>query len=645
MKKNYLVILLLFANFSFAQNKFSAGELGRIAKGEGDANFKKINPQPLSSIADYDVLYHRCRWTVDPAVNYISGSVLTLFKTSALTLDSVHFNLSTSLSVDSVIFHNSAVPFVQYGTNLLSAKLPSPLVQNSTDSIEVFYKGVPPSTGFGSFIQSSHNGSPILWTLSEPYGASDWWPCKNSLSDKADSIDIFVSCPSGNKVASNGLLISENLNGSVKTFHWKHRYPIATYLICFACTNYARFSDFVPFGATTTEVTNYVYAEDSAATVPQTVGIIPTMQLYDTLFGLYPFADEKYGHAVFGWGGGMEHQTMTFVTNFNHELTAHELAHHWFGDKITCGSWEDIWLNEGFATYLSGITYEHMFNGMYWMQYKVARISSIVSSPGGTVWCDDTTSVARIFDSRLSYEKGAMILHTLRWVIGDSAFFAALNNYLNDPALAFRFARTADLKNHFEISSGQNLSWYFNDWFTGEGFPSYQVTWSQAGNTVNLTLGQTQSHPSVSFFELPVPIQFKNTNQDTIIRFNHTFSGESFSVTLPFTVDSVKFDPDLWIISANNNVVGIDPPPLTKNQVRLFPNPAFDQLQVNFTGISGETLIEVYNNNGKKVNSLRMNLSAGNSQLKLDLKDLAKGIYILSVLNKDQFVTKKFIKN
>ncbi|MBL0103769.1 MAG: hypothetical protein IPP51_08435 [Bacteroidetes bacterium] len=247
------------------------------------------------------------------------------------------------------------------------------------------------------------------------------------------------------------MLSAVEQNGSTNTYQWKHRYPIAAYLVCLAVTDYAEYSHWVPYGSDLLEVQNYVYPEDSAFAVTQTNQIVPIMQLYDTLFGIYPFQNEKYGHAQFNWGGGMEHQTITFVSGFDFELIAHELAHHWFGDKVTCASWHDIWLNEGFATYLALLCYEHM-DPNYWLMSKQYYISSVTSSPDGSVYCPDTLDPNRIFDGRLSYFKGAMILNQLRWVIGDSAFFAGCNNYLTDVACAYGFATTDQFRQHMEAA-------------------------------------------------------------------------------------------------------------------------------------------------------------------------------------------------
>ena len=153
------------------------------------------------------------------------------------------------------------------------------------------------------------------------------------------------------------------------------------------------------------------------------------------------------------WGGGMEHTTMSFMGSWSRGLIAHELAHQWFGNKITCGSWEDIWLNEGFATYLDGLVYENFDGQDVFSQWRKAVVNSVTSSPSGSTFVTDTTSVSRIFNSRLSYRKGAMILHMLRYKIGDDNFFQGVKNYLADPTLAYSYAKTEDLQRHLEATS------------------------------------------------------------------------------------------------------------------------------------------------------------------------------------------------
>ncbi|HRI59346.1 MAG TPA: M1 family metallopeptidase, partial [Saprospiraceae bacterium] len=498
--------------------EFNPSDLDQIAEAEAKANIGKITTPVLAPSGDYDVRYQRMEWQVDPAVRYIKGGVTTFFETKTDGFNTVNFDLSDSLAVDGVQYHGNTVAYTHSG-NVLAIELPAMLSAGVIDSVKVSYQGKPTSTGFGSFIQADHSGTPVLWTLSEPYGALDWWPCKQDLTDKIDSIDVFVTCPAAYRAAGNGLLVSEaDAGAGQKTYHWRHRYPIACYLVAFAVTNYAQYSDFAEIQTGPLPILNYVFPENLATAQSQTPNVISVLEFYDSLFIPYPFHKEKYGHAQFGWGGGMEHQTMSFMVSFDYELMAHELAHQWFGDHVTCGSWEDIWLNEGFATYLSGLCYERFSPNGVWPNFKFNRIANVVSQPGGSVWVNDTTNVGRIFSGRLSYSKGAMVLHQLRWTVGDAAFFAGIRNYLNAPGLSGDFARTTDLRSHIEATSGQDLNWYFNDWFYGEGYPSYQIEWSQAGNTAWITIHQTQSHPSVGFFEVPVPLRFKTGNQTFDVR-------------------------------------------------------------------------------------------------------------------------------
>jgi aminopeptidase N len=187
------------------------------------------------------------------------------------------------------------------------------------------------------------------------------------------------------------------------------------------------------------------------------------MNLYADLFEPYPYADEKYGHAEFGWGGGMEHTTVSFMGGLGRGLIAHELGHQWFGDKVTCGSWQDVWLNEGFATYLAGMVIENLDGEADFRSWKQDQISSVTYYPDGSVYipAQDTTSVNRIFSSRLSYNKGSMVLHMLRKKLGDAVFFQGLREYLDDPNLAYGYAKTPDLMQHLESASGEDLTEFF----------------------------------------------------------------------------------------------------------------------------------------------------------------------------------------
>lgn len=590
----------------------------------------------------YDFQYARCEWNIDPAIRYISGSITAYFAPRQSGFSSIQFDMDSTLIVDSIVYRGVKMTYTQPSLYILEINLGNNLPASITDSITIFYQGVPNSSGFGAFEQNSHAGTPIIWTLSEPYGAQEWWPTKQDLNDKIDSMDILVTVPVGNKVGSNGKLISEITNGNFTTVHWKSSNPITAYLVAIAITNYSSYSHQAQLTNGPLEILNYVYPEDQTTAQSLTPATTQIIEFFDSLTIPYPFENEKYGHAQFGWGGGMEHQTMSFMGAFNYSLIAHECAHQWFGDHITCGSWEDIWLNEGFATYFEGLTVERYQSQGLWDFWKIQKRDNITSQPGGSVFCTDTNNIGRIFSGRLSYDKGAYLLHMLRWQIGDSAFFQGIRNYLNDPLLAGGYARTIDLQTHLEASSGQSLTHFFNMWFYGEGFPTYQIFWTQNANTVTITVNQTTSHNSVSFYDMPIPIKLEGLGVDTTLRLNHTSSGQTFTLNIPFVVDKLEFNPGFWILTGQNQAIGLRENTLAANLL-IYPNPARDQLtidgldenmdllEVRITDMMGKTVLE------RKMGSIK-------GEFQLDVSQLKTGIYLINLLTKQGSYQQEFMK-
>ncbi|MGB4848949.1 MAG: M1 family aminopeptidase, partial [Saprospiraceae bacterium] len=448
----------------------------------------------------------------------------------------------------------------------------------------------------------------------------------------------YITTPLGQLAASNGKLISIDEVGGKLVHHWRHRHPICAYLVALAVTNYTAYDQYVPLpNGDSIHVLNYVYPETLTQNEQALLSTIDIMSFYNEKFIIYPWADEKYGHAQFGWGGGQEHQTMAFMGGFNFALISHEMAHQWFGDKVTCGTWHDIWLNEGFATYLAGLCLEEFSLTQYWPQWKTSTSNSAMSAPGGSVYVDDTTSVNRIFSGRLSYNKGAYVLHMLRWVMGDNDFFQAVRNYLNG---AGDFGTTPEFQSYLENQSGLDLHEFLADWYYGQGYPSYQLKWSQQADSLILTLGQTQSDPSVSFFEMPVPVLVRLNGVDNIFVLNHTSNNQRFSIYRGnASVDSIGIDPDLWLLSKNNTIeqviTAVDETD-KQNSFDVFPNPAHDFVQIR----SKEPVfsVEVIDVAGRKFEARLANN-------RIDLTDFNPGIYtfVLMDANKKILVTKRII--
>jgi aminopeptidase N len=601
--------------------------------------------ETTSASNNYDVKYYRCEWEVNPAVRYINGKVTVYFVITSST-NNIQIDLMNPLVVDSIKQRN-VVLTKQHINNTLSVNFTATINTGVLDSVTIFYQGVPPNTGFGSFEVTSHAAVPVMWSLSEPYGSRDWWPCKNGLDDKADSVDIIITTPSQYKAASNGLLQSETLiaGGTKKATFWKHRYPIASYLVCFAVTNYAVFNNAVVLGGTNLPMQTYCYPENQASFQNGTQNVLDALQLFHNNFGDYPFLKEKYGHVQFSWGGGMEHQTSTFIVSTDEGLIVHELAHQWFGDKITCASWEDIWLNEGFATFLAAFYMENKYPANT-LGARKAVVNNITSAPGGSVWVDDTTNVGRIFSGRLSYNKGSYLLYMLRWKLGDAAFFNALRQYQKDPKLIYGFANTDDLKKNMEQVSGQNLTEFFKDWFKGQGYPTYNVTWTQVGsNYVNIKMNQTTSDPSVDFFELPVALKFKNATQEKTIVVDNKTNGETFFRSIGFIADTVLIDPEYWLVTKNNTSTKIPDPALGQNIVQVFPNPVGNRFYIYMRKMIAPTAnINLYNAAGQLVYTRNINLVNGSEYIEVPSQYLSAGAYFLRINAGDFKFSKKLVR-
>lgn len=638
MKKSYFLLVFFTISSVFAQSDVL--ETSNIAEMEMRSASRTINFQANANTLNYDVTYHKLELTVDPAVYFINGKVTTTF-TALANMSTVTFDLANELTVSSVKQGTTNLSFVQNGNNELVITLPSTLTAGNAATVEMIYSGAPPQNAFEAFAINVHSGAAGMWTLSEPYGARDWWPCKQDLSDKINNIDVYITAPSQYVSAANGVEQTQIINANgTKTTYFRHNYPIPAYLIAFAVTNYQVYTQTAGTAPNTFPIVNYIYPENYNSAVTAVAQTLPIMNLFETLFEPYPFRNEKYGHAQFGWGGGMEHTTVSFMGSFSRGLIAHELAHQWFGDKITCGTWKDIWLNEGFATYLSALVIENLDGLNAFVAQKVSLVNSITSNPSGNLYLTDAqlTDVGRIFSSRLSYNKGAMVLEMLRFKMGDTAFFQAIRNYLADPNLAYDYAVTTDLKSHLELVYGQSLTEFFNDWVYNQGYPTYTITAQNWGTgQARFVINQTQSDPSVSFFEMPVPIRITGAGGQTAnLVLNNTTNGQVFVQSVPFTITGVQFDPDVHLISKNSNATLANEVFSLEEAVVLYPNPAEDELHIQMPNNIVLNEVVVYNSLGQKVLT--------NNSLDLMITGLSTGVHYLEIHTAEGTIHKKFIK-
>ena len=594
-----------------------------------------VNPNTLN----YDLQYQRMNVTINPAVNFISGSVTSHFKPTS-TMNSIYFDLNNNLSVSQVTYHNQNLTFQQLATKELKIDFTTALSPNVLDSLTIHYSGNPDPSN-NSFFNGTQGGVAVLSTLNEPYGAQDWFPTKQSLNDKIEKFDIKITTPQQYSVAANGKLMSESLvgNGQKLTF-WRTQYPVAAYLVALSITNFVKLNDTI--GNPPFPFINYIYpsTNNNSSSMSNINWTKTVMNTFEDYFGPYPFRNEKYGHMEFSRGGGMEHQTMSSMGGWSKQLIAHELAHQWFGDKVTCSTWNDIWLNEGFATFGEHLAYEKLImNHSEFMNYLSNEKNYITSVSGGSVFVNNGNlgNIYAIFDSRLTYSKAGFVVRMMKWILGDTVFYQALKDYHNKPNLSYSYASTEDLKNSFLTSTGVDFTEFFNDWIYGQGYPTYNIRWKQIGNDVVFNINQTQSHSSVSFFEMPLPIKIIGTGGQTLeFTLNNTTNNQYFIQTVGFPIQTVIFNYEHQMIEKNSTVLqdnSLSVKEISKEDLLIFPNPVEDILYIK--GIKKDFYFELYSIDGKLLQTGNYNKEKG-----IDVKTLLKGTYIITI-NRQNF---KFIK-
>jgi aminopeptidase N len=641
MKKITLSLLILFGVIGFAQT--DNNEFERMVEAEMKSASSIQNLRVNPNTQNYDVTYHELRFTVNPnnTTPYINGVVETTF-TALSDMDVVTFDMATALVVSSVTMNSSNLTFNQSNYEL-NIYLPSTVTTGNSATVEITYAGSPPQAE-GAFTRGTHSGTPIIFTLSEPFGARDWWPCKQDLNDKIGSFDMYITCPDTYIGVSNGLLQSSTTSGGFTTRHFRHNYPIPAYLISLNVTNYTTYN--IQAGLGTVEspffpINNYLYPESNTASTRTAIDVTtPIMNVFETKFGPYPYRNEQYGHVQFGWGGGMEHATISSMGGWSRSLIAHELGHQWFGDKITCASWKDIWLNEGLTEYTAGIMVEELDGAASFVSWKSGKISSITSSISGAVYLTDAEAldVNRIFSSRLSYNKGSMVTHMLRWVMGDANFFQALRNYLSDSNLAYGYAFTNNLKGHLEAVHGSSLSEFFNDWLYMQGYPTYTITARNWGaGQAKISVSQTQSHASVTYFEMPLEIRLTGAGGLTHnVVVSNTVNNQEFVVPVPFVVTGVQFDPNKHIISRDNSVTLSNESFELEQTISVYPNPANDELHIMMPTTTQLEKVEIYNTLGQL---LAMHYT---SDFRID--NLSSGMHLMKITTSEGAIHKNFIK-
>jgi aminopeptidase N len=610
-----------------------------------------------------DITYYHLNLTINLAATTIDGVVRIEGTVVGSPMSVLVLDLAQAMTVASVQLSDGTPLAFSHASDALQITLPSTMSPGSSVKVDVAYSGTPISSDFGDFKFGIRSGDLFAWSLSEPYGAHEWWPCKDHPSDKADSVRVTVTVPSIYRVGSQGTLVSETTVGGNTTYDWVSHYPISSYLVSVSVGQYVRYLNTYTrppalaslYGPLSMPLEFLVYDDGSSSLTPEWANVGDALEVFEEWFGPYPFANEKYGHCEVTFGGGMEHQTMGSLGGSTPSLVVHELAHQWYGDKISPKTWPHVWLNEGFATYgelvyweARAATYPGVLESMLAARYSNARMAP------GTLVLEDTTSINNMFNYNRVYAKGAIVLYMLRYVVGDAAFKDILKAYAADPAVRYGVATTDDFKRVAETVSGMQLDTFFSEWATdGTGYPTYKMdaTWqpSVGGYTVWVSVAQTQTMPqsNLDVFEMPLIIAVQTTSGEERFRVDNNQRIQTFELTVSSEPVSVALDPDKNVLRSDAIATGIGhtPPPSSLTIQSLTPNPAGNSVAIQYrAGHAGDVRFEVYDVAGRRVLSRAVSSDASFTRFEtLDTSSLAAGVYFLRVKTFAGQASRKFV--
>ena len=599
-----------------------------VQSGLGQVHHRKIN---------YDVTHYNFDLILSDTTSFIKGSCVVFLKNTSEDIPYILLDLGNNLSVDSVSVLGTKTEFSHFNDTLEIFN--TAYRYNNVITVKVFYQG------YGEFLNkyglvnktTDYQEQKITYSFCEPFYSKHWFPVNQDLEDKADSVTMSITVDNYLKAISNGTLVNKiNLPDNKIKYTWKTKHKIAYYLISVAVSDYLEYKSNIIIENDTLPFVNYLY--NSTTYLYENKDIIDTtadiIRLYSILFGKYPFIDEKYGHVVAPIGGGMEHLTIATMAWFDFELIAHELAHQWWGDFVTCSTWNDIWINEGFAQYSVYLAYEFLKSKDIADNWLLKENLTVLSENEGSVYISaNSDSVPRIFSMRLTYKKGAAILHMLRQVINDDdKFFDILRTFLKE--YANKNASGDDFKEVCERITNFDLTDFFNSWYYGEGFPLINISCIQKDNRLIITAIKDKN------YILSMKYKFIFFNSDDIIdeKINNQYI-QTDTFFVKGKIKNVIPNPlsDQLFLVANLDI---------KHEYAISKDISFNNDNLNniieiLFWESAPHTIKIYDIQGH----LYLNELIKDNYFIISTTDYANGMFIIEIINKNKkIVRKKFIK-
>jgi aminopeptidase N len=516
-----------------------------------------------------------------PATYSISGEAIIEAETLSLALDTLSIDCHSTLTVDSLSFDGSPKSYT-HADDKITLSFDPPLSPLQTFTVNIIYHGTfTPNQDHGLiFAEHGVDNVPVVSSLSEPYMAPSWWPCIDNPNDKAP-IEFYITCPteiSSNQMVAvaNGSLTATTDNGDgTTTFHWSETYPITTYLVMVAISNYIEVTS-LPDIYNGMPLTYYCYPEHLALAENQFAQVYDLIELFSNKLGEYPFIDEKHASIEIPMGSsGMEHQTVTCISDDYMDRVAtpvivgHEVSHQWFGDWVTMVTWHDIWLNEGLATFFQ-FYYREAFGEIAASIEKLQIFDTNMfgDSYQYPIYVRDATDP--FAHTGAIYFKGAWVVHMLREMIdNDVLFFSILETYLAD--FAFGNVETADFRVAFENGMGISLVDFFDQWVYTPSWPIYSVIYENAtregGYKIDINVQQLQAHDVVDIDETPLrdyytmPVSFTvHYTDETTETFTVTNNqrNQTFQLLTTKEPDYTVFDEQLDMLKEVQSEEGSD---------------------------------------------------------------------------------------
>lgn len=634
-KSMRLFLLLLIPLFAFGQGRDHFGVPDDFDIGRHDL-CRRGRPLSLDdSLHRFNTMKIWSQLSFYLTGSQISGSARYLVAIDVVPLPRIDFRLVASLTVDSVTSLTHAIDSVtRQGLDSLQIYLSPSLELGDTTDFTIYYRGSPTSIdawGGMRFAQASSWRPQICYTLGDglnldpPPANYNWLP---SFADPNDKVEweAWLHVPQNRVGVSAGVRLDTVLHGdSSSTWHYRLDQPVSTYLLFVSVSDYLIMTQ----RESNPVIENFVYPSRWDQAQVHFEPVPNCLDAFAENFG--PYAFDRFGFNM-ARNGDMEHATS--VTHYDGAVVSnrswdwilfHELAHHWWGNWVTVADWRDLWLNEGFATYCEALGMEWVRGDLEFRNYMRTDIQPTARNAGNqsTIYDPD------YYWGGIVYEKGASVLHMLRWVMGDSLFFTALRDY--GQQFAFGNATSVEFQTVCESHYDSTLQWFFNQWiFEGTGFPQYEVIYD-AISVPQLFVNQNQS---TTYFTMPMEIQ--GYVHDAIITdtiwVTPDENGEWMTNDIEL-YDSVKIDPNGWLLktATHQTFTPATDPLIAPNDFRVisaYPNPFNPTLTIAFESPREQKIqMRAYNVQGQLVFDQDARAGIGANQFVWNAASQASGIY------------------